>query len=133
MIQQAVNDQELVIRNRHEIRERLQDYFVLEVDGNLLGLVAVHLWPEAKLAEVGCLYIRKSHEGQGYGSRLVRYAEKRARELNAERIFALSTQAYNYFEHKLGFSPWDASALPPARRLKLEKSGRNSKVMVKGL
>jgi amino-acid N-acetyltransferase len=133
MIQQAVNDQELVMRNRQEIRERLQDYFVLEVDGNLLGLVAVHSYPEEKLAEVGCLYIRKSHEGQGYGSRLVRYAEKRARDLKAERLFALSTQAYNYFENKLGFCPWEATELPAARRAKLEKSGRNSKVMVKAL
>jgi amino-acid N-acetyltransferase len=133
MIQQSVNDQELVMRNRQEIRERLQDYFVLEVDGNLLGLVAVHHYPEEKLAEIGCLYIRKSHEGRGYGSRLVSYAEKRARDLKAERLFALSTQAYNYFEHKLGFDPWDAAELPTVRRLKLEKSGRNSKVMIKGL
>ncbi len=133
MIQQAVNDQELVMRNRQEIRERLQDYFVLEVDGNLLGLVAVHHYPEEKLAEIGCLYIRKSHEGRGYGTRLVSYAEKRARDLQAERLFALSTQAYNYFEHKLGFAPWDAAELPTVRRLKLEKSGRNSKVMIKTL
>ncbi len=133
MIQQAVNDHELVQRNRQEIRERLQDYFVLEVDGNLLGLVAIHLYPEMRLAELGCLYTRKSHEGQGYGTRLVRFAEKRARDLQAVRLFALSTQAYDYFEHKLGFSPWTAADLPPARRLKLEKSGRNSKIMVKAL
>jgi amino-acid N-acetyltransferase len=133
MIQQAVNDQELVARNRQEIRERLHDYFVLEVDGNLLGLVAVHAWPEHKLAEVGCLYIRKSHEGQGYGTRLVSYAEKRARDLKAERIFALSTQAYHYFESKLGYSMWTADELPETRRVKLAKSGRNSKVLVKPL
>ena len=133
MIQQAVNDQELVARNRQEIREHLNDYFVLEVDGNLLGLVAVHLWPDEKLAEVGCLYIRKSHEGQGYGSRLVSFAEKRARDLKAERLFALSTQAYNYFETKLGFSAWTAEELPHARRLKRERSGRNSKVMIKAV
>lgn len=133
MIQQAVNDQELVARNRNEIRERIHDYFVLEVDGNLLGIVAVHSFPELKLAEVGCLYIRKSHEGQGYGLRLVGFAEKRARELKAERIFALSTQAYNYFETKLGFSPWPPEELPEVRRLKREKSGRNSKVLIKSL
>ena len=99
----------------------------------MLGLVAVHLWPDEKLAEVGCLYIRKSHEGQGYGSRLVSFAEKRARDLKAERLFALSTQAYNYFETKLGFSAWTAEELPHARRLKRERSGRNSKVMIKAV
>lgn len=133
MIQQAVNDQELVARNRQQIRDRLADYSVLEVDGNLLGVVAVHSWPEEKLAEIGCLYIRKSHEGQGYGARLVSFAEKRARDLAATSLFALSTQAYDYFETKLGYTNWDVEALPPARREQRERSGRNSRVMVKRL
>ena len=133
MIQQAVSDQELVARNRQQIRERLPDYFVLEVDGNLLGIVAVHFWTEEKLAEIGCLYIRKSHEGQGYGMRLVSFAERRARELQAGKIFALSTQAYDYFETKLGYANWTVEALPAARRVQSERSGRNSRVMVKAL
>lgn len=133
MIRQSVDDQELVARSRQEIRERIADYFVLDVDGNLLGLVAVHAWPESRMAEVGCLYIRKSHEGQGYGTRLVSFAEKRARELKAERLFALSTQAYNYFESKLGFTSCEVVELPPARREQRERSGRNSKAMVKAL
>lgn len=133
MIRQSVDDQELVARSRQEIRERIADYFVLDVDGNLLGLVAVHSWPESRMAEVGCLYIRKSHEGQGYGTRLVSFAEKRARELKAERLFALSTQAYNYFESKLGFTSCEVEELPAARREQRERSGRNSRVMVKSV
>ena len=133
MIQQAVNDQELVARNRQQIRDRLADYSILEVDGNLLGVVAVHSWPEDHLAEIGCLYIRKSHEGQGYGARLVSFAEKRARDLQATSLFALSTQAYDYFETKLGYTNWDVESLPAPRREQRERSGRNSRVMVKRL
>ncbi|MBP7950417.1 MAG: amino-acid N-acetyltransferase [Verrucomicrobiales bacterium] len=133
MIRHAVQDEELVKRTRQEIRENLGDYFVLEIDGSLVGVVAVQLFSENRLAEVGCLYIRKSHEGQGHGGRLVGFAEKRARALGAERLFALSTQAYNYFETKLGFQSWDEEHLPPARLEKLRRSGRNSRIMVKTL
>ena len=69
----------------------------------------------------------------GYGRKLVQFAEKRAREAGFDRLFALSTQAYNFFENKLGFVAADAGELPPARREKLVKSGRNSRVMVKSL
>jgi amino-acid N-acetyltransferase len=133
MIRQAVDDEELVARSRQEVRENLGDYFVLEIDGNVVGVVAVHSYAADKAAEVACLYIRKSHENLGYGRKLVQFAEKRAKELNAERLFALSTQAYLFFENKLGFSPAEPIDLPAERRAKLEKSGRNSRILVKPL
>lgn len=133
LIRRAVDDEELVARSRQEIRDHLGDYFILEVDGNMAGTVTVTMYPEEKMAEVGCLYIRRTHEGMGYGSKLVQFAEKRARDMGADRLFALSTQAYNFFEKKLGFIPADPEILPESRRRKLEKSGRNSRVIVKSL
>ena len=93
--------------------------------------MALHPWPEFNTAELGCLYIRQTHEGMGYGRKLVQFAEKRARDAGYNRIFALSTQAYNFFENKLGFVAAEPADLPPARRDKLLKSGRNSRVMFK--
>lgn len=133
LVRRAVDDEELVSRSRQEIRENLGDYFVLEVDGQLVGTVTVHAYPEEKLAEVGFLYIKRSHEGMGFGRKLVSFAEKRARELGAKTLFALSTQAYNFFENKLGFLPADESLLPADRLEKLIKSGRNSRLMAKVL
>src|SRR5690606_33871689 len=95
------------------------------------GSVAVHPWKDHGMAEVACVYIRKSHEGLGYGRKLVRFAEMRAADLGAHTLFALSTQAYNFFGNKLGFSAADPSALPPARLEKLLRSGRNSRIMLK--
>lgn len=46
---------------------------------------------------------------------------------------ALSTQAFRFFEEKMGYTVTDPSALPRARRDKYDKSGRNSKVLVKAL
>lgn len=133
MVRNAVDDDELVARSRQEIRAKLDDYFVLEVDGIVTGVVALHPWPEFNTAELGCLYIRQTHEGMGYGRKLVQFVEKRARDAGYNRIFALSTQAYNFFENKLGFVAADPSDLPPSRREKLLKSGRNSRVMFKNL
>ena len=133
LVRRAVDDEEIVARSRQEIRERLGDYFVLEVDGQLVGTVMVSHYPEEKLAEVGFLYIRRSHEGMGYGKKLVKFAEKRAREGHAKILFALSTQAYNYFENKLGFLPAQDDLLPPDRLDKLRRSGRNSRLMARVL
>ena len=116
---------------RKEMKAALGDYFLLETDGNPVGVVAVHSYPENSLAELACLYIRNSHENAGYGRKLVAYAEKIAKERGAERLMALSTQAWRYFEQKCGFKEADEDILPPGRRQKLAASGRNSRVMVK--
>ena len=133
LVRRAVDDEEIVARSRQEIRERLGDYFVLEVDGQLVGTVMVRHYADEKLAEIGFLYIRRSHEGMGYGKKLVKFAEKRAREGNAKILFALSTQAYNYFGNKLGFLPAQDDLLPPDRLDKLRRSGRNSRLMARVL
>ena len=133
MVRTAVADEEIVARSRQEMRANIEDYFVLETDGQMVGTVSVHPWMDQRMAEVGCLYVRKTHEGMGYGRRLVQFAEKRAQELQMKSIFALSTQAYNYFSNKLGFEPGTPENLPPARREKLERSGRNSRIMIKPL
>ncbi len=133
LVRRAVDDEEIVARSRQEIRERLSDYYVLEVDGQLVGTVMVRHYPAEKLAEVGFLYIRRSHEGMGYGKKLVKFAEKRAREGGARILFALSTQAYNYFGNKLGFLPAQEDLLPADRLAKLQKSGRNSRLMARVL
>lgn len=133
MIRRAVDDEELVERSREEIRANLSDYFVLELDGNIVGTVAIHPWLERGMAEVACVYIRRTHEGMGYGRKLVQFAEKRARELGAHTLFALSTQAYNFFSKKLGFQSAEPNILPPARLERLLRSGRNSRVMIRDL
>jgi amino-acid N-acetyltransferase len=131
LIRQSVDSEELVRRNRTDILAHLEDYWVLEIDRTLVGCVALHLYPEAHLAEIACLYIAKNHEGQGHGRKLMAFAEQLAAEKDIRQIFALSTQAFNYFQQKGGFVETTPDALPPERRKKYELSGRNSKVLVK--
>jgi len=53
--------------------------------------------------------------------------------MGLEVLLALSTQAFNFFRSKAGFTEGTAADLPAARREKYDQSGRRSKVLVKRL
>jgi amino-acid N-acetyltransferase len=135
MMQQSVDDAALVPRSRDQIQSKIKDFFVLELDGNPVGSVAVHSYEEdgRKIAELACLFVRRSHKNKNHGRKLVAFAEETAKQRGCEVIFALSTQAFRFFEEKMGYLVSDPDALPPSRREKYDKSGRNSKVLVKPL
>jgi amino-acid N-acetyltransferase len=115
------------------MERQIGDYYLYEIDKNPVGVVALHLWPELRKAELAFLFVSPSHENQGIGRRLIQFVEARAREAGVEELVALSTQAFSYFQSKGGFVEGGAEDLPPERRQKYEASGRNSKVLVKRL
>ena len=131
LIRQSVNSEELVKRTRADILARLEDYWVMEIDRTLVGCVALHQYAEQQMAEVACLYVNKHHEGEGYGRKLMAFAEQLAAEKGMKQIFALSTQAFNFFQQKGGYMETTPDALPLERRKKYDASARNSKVMIK--
>ena len=131
LIRQSVVSEELVRRTRADIESRVGDYYVMELDKNLVGCVAMHAFPEADAAELACLYVAKNSGNAGFGRRLVQFVEEQARERGIRRVFALSTQAFVWFQQKCGFTEATPDALPPARRAKYDSSGRHSKVLVK--
>ena len=125
IIQSAILEDELLPRSLSELNSIIKDFYVLEIDGNVVGTVAIHIIDD--LAELACLFVKKSHEGVGYGKRLVSHAVETAKKKGMSKIFALSTQAAGFFE-KLKWEKSDALILPDQRRKKLMESGRNSKV-----
>lgn len=133
LIRQSVQDDELVRRTRADILAQIDDYYVLELDRNIVGCVALHLFREENVAELACLYVNKSHANAGYGRKLVAFVEEQAREQGVAQLFALSTQAFVFFQQKGGFHEATPNILPAARREKYEASGRRSKVLLKPL
>jgi amino-acid N-acetyltransferase len=131
LIRQSVDSEELIRRTRNEITQSLEDYWVLEIDRALVGCVALHSYPDSGKAELACLYVSKTHGGLGYGQKLMAFAESLAAEKGVQKILALSTQAFAYFQQKGGYSEVPPDELPPDRREKYEASGRNSKVLMK--
>jgi len=126
-----VDSEELIRRTRADIMQHIEDYWVLEIDRTLVGCVALHCYPDYGKAELACLYVSKGHGGQGHGQKLMAFAENLAAERGMQKIFALSTQTFAYFQQKGGFAEVPADELPPERREKYETSGRNSKVLMK--
>jgi len=114
-----------------QVEQALQDFLVLTVDGNVVGCVALHQYPELNCAELACLYVKQSHEGGGYGLALVKAAEQRAHEKESSWIFALTTRAYDYFTQQLGYEKGSLEDLPAERKKRLIESGRESLVVRK--
>ncbi len=133
LIRQSVDNEELVRRTRNEILENLEDYWVLEIDRQLVACVALHVHAAEASGELACLYVSKHHENQGYGRKLMAFTETLARQKKLTSLFALSTQAYSYLQQKGGFLEATADDLPPARRARYDQSNRNSKVLQKRL
>jgi len=124
---------ELLYRSRASIEKTLGDFYIFEIDGNPVACVALHVDPDQRSGELACLYVNPAHEHQGIGRKLVQFVESRARELGLTRVYALSTQAFTYFQSKAGFVEGTPDDLPPPRREKYVKSGRRSRVVVKRL
>ena len=133
LIRQSVQNEELIHRTRHDIVARIEDYWVLEIDRNLAGCIALHGYKGEGKAELACLYVSKTQENAGYGRKLMTFVEDLARKEGYREMFALSTQAFVYLQQKGGFVETTADCLPVARREKYEESGRNSKVLFKDL
>lgn len=133
LIQGSVANDELVRRSRNEIERQIDDFFVFEVDRNPVACAALHLYSEDAKAELACVCVDPRYENQGIGGKLMQYAEAQARVRGASELFCLSTQAFNYFQQKGGFTLATPDILPPARRERYERSGRHSQVLVKTL
>jgi amino-acid N-acetyltransferase len=133
LTRKGVEAGELLQRSRASIERALGDYYIFEIDRNPVACVALHVDPDEQKGELAHLYVSSSHENLGIARKLIQFVESRARELGLSQVFALSTQAFTYFQSKAGFSEGTPDDLPPARRERYERSGRRSKVLIKNL
>jgi amino-acid N-acetyltransferase len=116
-----------------DIVQHLADYYVFQIDGKVVGCVALHVQPGGEMAEVACLSVSSANENTGIGQKLMLFAEDAARHKGVKRIFLLSTRAFNYFQQKGNYKEGSVNDLPASRRERYEASGRNSKILVKTL
>jgi len=131
LIRESVEQEEIVKRSRADIISQLSDYYVFQIDGNIVGCVALHIQPGGESAELACLSVSGAHENIGIGQKLMTFADEAAKAKGVKTIFLLSTRAFNYFQQKGGYKEGSPNDLPQARREKYDASGRNSKVLVK--
>ncbi len=121
----------LVRRSRDRLERELDHFFVAEVDGIVAGCCA--LLPAGKDAELACVAVHPAHRGgvSGIGRKLLAVAEKAARADGFETLFALTTQARDWFVEN-GFQEADSGCVPRPQQA-LYNLERNPKVLVRSL
>jgi amino-acid N-acetyltransferase len=92
-----------------EIYECIRDFSVCEMDGRVVGAVALHVVWE-NIAEIRSLVVVESCENKGVGKMLVERALAAAGDLGVGEVFAL-TYIPEFF-NKMGFSEIDKQKLP---------------------
>jgi len=96
-------------RSLEAIYDTLRNFLVADVDGEVLGCVAVEIaW--ADLAEVKSLAVAPDAIGRGLGNALVRAAITDAHKLGVRRLFALTYVDGFFARH--GFERIDRRQLP---------------------
>lgn len=130
----AVRREELIHRTQQAIEKNIDQFFVFEVDENIIAVVTLYFYPDKpQLAEVGSLYVMPFYHNRGIGKKMVEYACMQAKERGAKSVIALSTQSFGFFTNVLGFAEATKESLPETRLKLYEESGRNAKVLVKPL
>ncbi len=100
---------ELLGRSQLEIFETVRDFTVADLEGEIVGVCALHFW-WMDMGEVRSLVVKRRYRGKGIGRALVEKVIEEAKELGASKVFAL-TRKEDFFK-KLGFKRVDKSILP---------------------
>jgi len=130
----AVRREELLFRSQQAIEKNIDQFFVFEIDENIIACVTLYFYPDQpRTAEVGSLYVMPFYHNRGIGKKMVEYAILVAKERGATTVIALSTQSFGFFINVCGFEESTKEILPEARLKLYEESGRNAKVLLKKL
>ncbi|WP_372738015.1 amino-acid N-acetyltransferase [Neptunomonas sp.] len=121
----------LVRRSRELLETEVEQFFVVERDGAIIGCAALYLFPDEKMGELACVAIAKAYQGGDRAEMLLQAIEEKARELQLEYLFVLTTRTAHWFiEH--GFAEMQLAKLP-GKKQALYNYQRNSKVFSKVL
>ncbi|MCV2509003.1 MAG: amino-acid N-acetyltransferase, partial [Neisseriaceae bacterium] len=121
----------LLPRSRSYFEAHINEFFVIEYDEVIYGCVQFKSY-EGDSAELACLAVLESARDEGYGEELLARVEEEARIKHKTKLFALTTQAADWFKER-GFSEVSVDMLPEERWLEYQASKRQSKVFLKTL
>ncbi len=119
----------LVHRPREQLEREIERFLVDELDGRIIGCVALYPFPEAEAGELACLAVHPDFQGGNRGEALLAAVEEAAREHGLKRLFVLTTRTTHWFLER-GFAQATPDDLPAPRQA-LYNWQRRSKVLVK--
>ncbi|MCK0713573.1 amino-acid N-acetyltransferase [Chromohalobacter sarecensis] len=121
----------LVARSRERLEHQIDDYWVIERDGMIIGCSAMHAYPEAGMGELACVAVHGDYRGGARGDLLLAEVERESRRRSYSALFALTTHTTHWFLER-GFRLDGLEALPHLRRDSYNHA-RQSKVLLKPL
>ena len=125
IMQPLIQKELLIPRSSRLLEENADDFVVYEVDNHIHGCGALHIWPQKK-SELEGLAVDDIYANLGIGKKIVTYLLERAKHLNLEQVFVLTTQTSDWFS-QLGFTRGEVSILPAQKR-KIYDQKRNSAI-----
>ena len=109
LVEFYADKKEMLHRSLNSIYENIQEYIVVEENGEIIGCGALHVaWED--LAEVKALAVAPDHHKKGIGSQIVRHLQENAKNLGVKKVFSLSFKPEFFI--KLGYSVIPKEMLP---------------------
>lgn len=103
------NRGDMLSRSLSELYEALRDFYIVEDEGRITGVAALHIvWED--LAEIRSVAVAEDAGRKGVGSEVVTACIEEGRQLGLKRLFCL-TYKPDFFA-KFGFRIVDKSQLP---------------------
>lgn len=110
----------MLFRPIYQIYGDIRDYFVAEMNKKIVGCCALHVLgkeykpgrKEFALAEMRALAVLENYQGKKIGTKLIKVCIKEAKDINIDKITALTVAENVDFFSKFGFLEVKKSKLP---------------------
>lgn len=109
LLMHYANRGDMLSRSLSELYEALRDFYIIEEEGQIVGVSALHIvWED--LAEIRSVAVAEETGRKGVGTEVVNACIAEAKELGLKRLFCL-TYKPDFFA-RFGFRIVDKSQLP---------------------
>jgi len=110
----------LLRKNTVTLYEDVQEFYVAELDGKIVGCGALHvMWHD--LGEIRTVAVDPAIKGKGIGSQIMNALTQRAADLGLTKLFCLTFETQFFAGH--GFSPIEESPVDASTYAELLLSG----------
>jgi amino-acid N-acetyltransferase len=110
----------LLRKNTVTLYEDVQEFYVAELDGKIVGCGALHvMWHD--LGEIRTVAVDPAIKGQGIGSQILNVLTQRATNLGITKLFCLTFETQFFTGH--GFMPIEESPVDASTFAELLLSG----------
>jgi len=130
LLDEYVKQGNLVMRTNGQIADRLNHYYVYEVDQVVHGCGALYELDNG-WGELGAIAVNPSYKSKGVGRKMMQYLIEKAGTKGLKTLFLLTTQAADWF-YEFGFVQAQPKDLPESRKAGYN-TRRNSRVLILNL